>query len=516
MSQTQQPAYIQLEAGEDVTSIRDRLSFIRGRRVLLIWPEQGTTLERKLDLVLVQREAKRRVIQLALVTHDPIVRQHAEELGISVFDTVDDSERGRWKRGRTKVFVQRHHKPQDDPEPQDLMPVASRVRRNRRQWRWWQKLLGRLVVVAILALVIGSAVYVVIPSATIRLSLKEEQITSNITITASTTTSDINVEARQIPATILRATVQTNSTINTTGSEAVEDLRAIGFATFTNQTQRRIEIPANTVISTSSGTPVLFQTTEALTLSGGNGQRADVAIEAVEAGSEDNVGAGLINAVVGDLSADVTVRNLVATTGGESQSYAVVTDDDRERVLAIARGQLQALAYEEMRLNLTETQLIVIETISIAEERADWTTYSHEVGAITDTLTLNMRSVVEAVAIDDRFARQIVLADLSANKPRGLVIVPESVTYTRGTTTQVLDTGISFEASGEATIRAQANVTSLASLIAGSNPDDARAILAREVSLAENSSIDVQIAPDWMTRLPFLPVRIDIVTDETP
>ena len=96
---SQQPTYIQLDIGEDIASIRDRLSFIRGQRVLIIWPEKGTALTRKLDLVFIQREARRRVIQLALVTHDESVINHANELGISTFETIKDAEKSRWKRG---------------------------------------------------------------------------------------------------------------------------------------------------------------------------------------------------------------------------------------------------------------------------------------------------------------------------------------------------------------------------------------------------------------------------------
>ena len=114
------PEYIQLEAGEDIASVRDRLSFIRGKRVLVIWPEQGTALTRKLDLVFLQREARRRVIQLALVTHDAQVIIHANELEISTFETIKEAENNKWRRGRTRVFTQRHHKPEHEPEPEDF------------------------------------------------------------------------------------------------------------------------------------------------------------------------------------------------------------------------------------------------------------------------------------------------------------------------------------------------------------------------------------------------------------
>lgn len=508
------PEYIQLEAGDDVIAIRDRLSFIRGRRVLLIWPENGTALQRKLDLVLIQREARRRVLQLALVTHDSTVIQHAQELGISVFNTIESSEDQRWKRGRHRVFTQRYHKPQEDPEPQELMPVASRVRARRRQWAWWQSIFGRLFVLLTLLATIGGALYLTVPGATVYLSLQQQQITAESTITAGVNIPDVNIEERRIPATVLRATVQTSSTINTTGVENIEDLAAIGFATFTNQTQRSVTIPANTRISTSAGTPITFTTNVDLVLPAGVGQRADVAIRAVQAGDSGNVAAGMINTIEGELATDVTVRNLAATTGGESRNYAIVTAQDRDRILAIARGQLQALAYEEIRLNLTDTQRIVIETIRIAEERNDWTTYSHEVGAISDALILNMRAVVEAVAIDDRFARQILLAELSTVKPRDFAILPDSFDYVRGALVDVITSeDITFTASGSAIVTPQIDAVELAQAIAGMSLQEAHATLQNRVPLITDADVQITLQPDWLTHLPYLPVRIQIQSD---
>ena len=55
-----------LEATDTIVSLRQRLAGLRGQRVLLIWPEAATNLRSKLDLVLIQREADRRAIQLAI------------------------------------------------------------------------------------------------------------------------------------------------------------------------------------------------------------------------------------------------------------------------------------------------------------------------------------------------------------------------------------------------------------------------------------------------------------------
>src|SRR5215207_10030794 len=121
---SQKAEFLQLEPDDDAISVRDRLTFLRGKRVLLIWPENGTVLTRKLDLVLIQREAVRQAIRLALVTHDDEVTRHAEELGLSAFETIGESERKRWRRGNTRVFTTRLQRPEDEPEAEELKPVV--------------------------------------------------------------------------------------------------------------------------------------------------------------------------------------------------------------------------------------------------------------------------------------------------------------------------------------------------------------------------------------------------------
>jgi hypothetical protein len=512
------PEYIQLEAGEDIPSVRDRLSFIRGKRVLVIWPETGTTLTRKLDLVFLQREARRRVIQLALVTHDPQVIIHAKELGISTFETIKQAEANKWKRGRTRVFVQRHHKPEDEPDPEELMQVASRVRNPRKRMSDALRRILQLVVAVIVFGVIGAAIFVAAPSAQINLTLAQETVDVEVSITANPDPSvvDVDIDNGIIPATVLRATVQTVQTIETGGQAQGEDSRAAGVVTFTNQTPRAVEIPANTQVSTSAGTPIRFRTTAAASLPGEVGARVEVAIEAVPefAGSIGNVDEGLINIVVGTLGEQVTVRNLQPTTRGTSQTFAVVTQDDYDRLMGIVRAQLQSRALDEMEANFSsDTQVIVAETVHIPEHnlRSDWITYSHELGAFSETLTLDMQAVVEALVIDDRFARQIVFARLSAAKPASLVLQPDSFTYTRSAIISTnADGSTTFIASGSALATAQIDTFEIQQTLAGKPLGDAQNILTNMVELAPNTSPEIKIFPSWLWQMPLLPVRISI------
>jgi len=507
------PEYLQLEANEDVPSVRDRLSFIRGQRVLLIWPEEGTALTRKLDLVLIQREARRRVIQLALVTHDEQVIQHANDLGISTFETIGGSERARWKRGRTRVFVQRHHKPANTPEPDDLMEAASRVRRKTPRFVVIRRFIERLAALLLIIGTIGGVAYVVLPSASITIELAQREVTVNVVITADPNAQDVDIENAVVPATVLRATVESTGTIPTTGVESIGDTTAAGTVVFTNLTDEPVTIPANTTLSTSAGTPVLFRTLDEITVSTDDENLAEVRVEAMQAstGGIGNVEAGLINTVIGPLENQVSVRNLSATTGGESRTIPIVAVEDMDRLIAIVRGQLQSAAYQEMQANLSETQFIIIESIDITEERNDWTTFSHDIGDATDSITLSMRAVVEAVTVDDRFGRQVALARLSAAKPPALVIQPETFVYERGGMISLDAAGrVTFNATSSGWTTAQINPSRLQDVLAGQPIENALQIITGETIIAEGTAPIIEIMPENRTHFPLLPLRIDV------
>ena len=505
--------YVQLDTNDDVVTVKDRLSFIRGRRVLLIWPEEGTTLTRKLDLVLVQREADRRAIQLALVTHDTEVIDHARELNISTFETIRASERGRWKRGRKKVFIPRYHKPSHEPEPEDLKPIASRVMKRGQARSTARYLIERLVVLAILFAVVAGTAYIVLPSAVITITLQEDEITTTINIIADTTVQSVDIANSTIPAQVIRATVETTATVPTTGIQSLDSAPAVGVVTFTNQTDTAVDIPANTTLSTSAGTPILFRTISGTTVPPGVNQRIEVNIKALQtsAGSIGNVEAGMINTIIGPLDEALTVINVAPTTGGENRSVNVVTANDMLGLLNSVRVQLQSLAYEEIKTRITDDQLIIIESIRIEEERNDWTTYTQDVGDVADTVSLTMRAVVSAMVVDDRFGQQVTLAQLSSQIETSKSIRPDSITYTRGPIiSQESANRVTFTATSTAKVVQHFDPGPLQEQLAGASLADAQRILSSHVELATTNPPQIFISPAGYTQMPILPIRIEI------
>ena len=106
-----------IEPHDTVASLRAKFAQLRGRRVLLIWSAESDNLKRMLDLALIQREADRCAIQLAMATADKRLAGHAAELNISCFDSAETAENARWLRSRKKVFLPRQHRTRPPLQP---------------------------------------------------------------------------------------------------------------------------------------------------------------------------------------------------------------------------------------------------------------------------------------------------------------------------------------------------------------------------------------------------------------
>lgn len=514
------PDYLQLESQDDAAAVRDRLSFLRGRRVLIIWPEKGTALSRKLDLVLVQREAARLAIRLALVSHDPQVIQHARDLGISVFETVGESERKRWKRGRSKLFASRAFKPDEEPDAADLMPIASRVRSDAFAPKRSRPLVQIGTLLLILALV-GAAAYVILPSAHVRITPAQERVSIEAAITADPNPSvqRVDVDNGIIPATLVQIPIEESGTTQATGVQEAQTLRAVGSIVFVNQTDQPIDIPLATIVSTSAGTPIRFQTTQGALLPAGAGLQVEAPIEALPefAGEIGNVGAGLINIINGDLAEQVTVRNLSPTAGGETRTLRSVTADDQERLLFTLRQQMQAQACDEMLARITSAQIVLCDTVRIIEERADLTRFSAQVGEIADELSLQMRIVVEATAVDQIAGQQVAFARLAARIPRGRVILPETLTYEPGIVQSIDAEGrVGFIITASGVVAAQVNPQIVSERLVARTPEDALTYLASDFDLQPDVPPRIALSPDWMPHLPLLPFRIAVELEQIP
>src|SRR5574339_1146133 len=85
-----------LESHDDLISVRDRLSWAKTSRILLIWPKGEPVDLRPLDLRVLQRHADSLGAQLAIVTRGDKIRRQAEALGLPVFESSAAAQREAW------------------------------------------------------------------------------------------------------------------------------------------------------------------------------------------------------------------------------------------------------------------------------------------------------------------------------------------------------------------------------------------------------------------------------------
>src|SRR5512139_1713247 len=93
---------ITLESHDDLISVRDRMSWAKTPRILLVWPKYEKVTLRQVDLKVLQRHAASLGAQLGLVSRIRRVRLDAEALNIPVFKSTGEAQRLAWPKPRRR------------------------------------------------------------------------------------------------------------------------------------------------------------------------------------------------------------------------------------------------------------------------------------------------------------------------------------------------------------------------------------------------------------------------------
>nr|MBN1229757.1 baseplate J/gp47 family protein [Anaerolineae bacterium] len=499
---------IHLEPHDDIVSVRDKLGWIRAPRVLLVFPEDKShkILQDRLDLVLLQREVIRRKSQLALITRDPIVIDHARDLGIPTFRTVDASQNKYWRTISEKQPIVREAQPVS--LDQELAEAGSRLtKQNRERLAKVQRILGIILLTILLVTLLTSA-YIVIPRATIYLDPAGNQVTVTTTITANPSAADSNIEHAQIGARFVGVEVASSASVETTGTAALPTESSRGIVVFTNLIPEQVTIPKGTIVRTSAAQPVRFETLVDATLPGRVGGNVEVPIIAVEPGFTGNVPSERINEVEGSLAGRVGVINTEPTRGGNVTDIQAVSEADISRVRGILLQQLHQRALAEMQSDLLfEQEFVPVETLIVAIIHSE--IYSSNVGQAADELRLTMRVTIQGTAIDERLAREVVYDELAGKMGMGYVITSDTLIFRRGDVLGVDDERrVTFIMQGSGEVVTAIDPSSVQELVRGVSLREASLRLDRELALDTPPEIDIR--PSFWPTLPYLSKRIVI------
>lgn len=510
------PALVELQPEDDLASLRYRLDGVADGRVVLRLPWDLSFLSRGLDFELLRREARRRRLEVAIVSADPERRQLAKGFGFATFAASEAARSAeRWRvRGREPA----------GPPPRPWWKPEIDLRRARRHtrpaWLRWMAEGVRLGVFIVVTLVLGAAAYTIIPEAEVTL------VPAGTTITVSMRVAvDPETEAPQylagedgatrpggiagtVPTRRVGLEIEGTAEVEATGTETVAAGRTTGEVLFISLLPQDYLVPSGTIVRTSSTSyPIRFRTTADVVVPA-DGQ-GSVSVEALDERT-GNVGALQINRVEGVVASAVRVINPQATKGAEPVEVPIVTQVDYDRVRDGLTQDLLNEVHHDLHGLLEPDEFLPRQSLRV--ESVPKKVYSRFVGEQAETVSLNLRLLVSGQAVDGAQLRQVAYEGLLDRLPPGERIIDAD--FEIGLVQESEDGPGWFvvPVTGQAYAAAEIDTSEVVRMIRGRRISDARAALLAEYLLAEPPQFVVW--PEWPDRLGWLE-RVPLVTIRT-
>lgn len=518
--------FYEVSATAGLEAVRRSLGQWRGKRVVLVLPEGWLELDNAARVRLLQRQAVVQQVEFALVTRNPATVQAAKAVGVPVFANPEQAAGDRWHMDLNLPPVDPHHPERDLPEPppwrrQDALeriarPTQYHARQERirkgmnymRPTPAWVRWFGTILLGAMIVVLLGAFTYFVLPAATITVRPGRVPVQIAVPMNAVAGLEAPDVAARELPARAVRADLSAEGGVPTSGTAQKPTEKALGEVVFSNLGSSPVNIPIGTSVSTSTGTPVEFRTTRDALLESGVGTRVAVPIEAVEPGNLGNVRANTINTVNGPLRFRVRVNNASGTFGGGSALVPVVTQSDRDQLVAVLQERAAADAYSALTGQLEPGEWLPPESVQTFVVATSFEQYNDEEAA---ELKGTVRMLAQGLAVNELDANDIILAGIEAEVPEKARLIADSVRVQRQPGSESSASSVVFTMTVAADYTTPIDADEVRDVVAGLPLDAAlRALQERWLLAAEP---EVYLDPAWQSTLPLLGSRIQVRVD---
>jgi hypothetical protein len=490
---------ITLESHDDLISVRDRMSWAKTPRILLVWPKYEDVSLRVLDLKVLHRHADSLGAQLGLVTRKSKVRRDAESLGIPVFESSSEAQKERWPESAPRS---RHE--QKSPR-RDLRRLRDMLHPKEAAWR--TSLIGRILAFSFGVIAVLTVAGLFVPRAAVTLYPESQAQSVEIPVTASASISTVSLTG-SVPAQTISATVSGEQTVAVTSPISVPKAKAKGVARFTNLSQSEVTIPAGTVVIAPGDAAVRFVTMQETRLPAESGQFVDTPIEAVLPGAIGNVDAEMISIVEGSLGLSLSVTNPEPTAGGTDLKTTGASEADRARLRNVVLDDLRQEAATQIRTGLATGDLLLTDTLdasTIIEE-----TFSPEIEQPGKQLTLKMQVEYTARYISADDLNHLTSATLDAGRTAGFAAslepvyepVQQPVTDGQGVTSFTLKT--------TRTLYREIEFAEVFALIRGLRTEIAEDVLTEGLPLRKPA--EIKLTPNWWPWMPLVPFNVSVVS----
>ncbi|HCB01509.1 MAG TPA: hypothetical protein DEP19_03925, partial [Anaerolineae bacterium] len=486
---------ITLESHDDLISVRDKLSWAKTPRILLVWPKYEKVSLRLLDLKILQRHADSLGAQLGLVTRWNNVRRDAESLNIPVFDSTASAQKDVWLESPPRK--RRIPKP-----PQvDLRKKRDEVRIQ--EPAWVKSLLGRIILFAIGVLSVLVLAGLFIPRAQVTLFPESKLVSAVIPVQASLSFNSVSLNGA-IPAQEIFVIVDVEKIKVVTSQIAIPKTKAKGFVQFQNLSSSEVTIPAGTIVATVD--LIRFETLNRTILQGGVNQIVEVPIQAVNAGEGGNVEAESIISIEGPLGLSMTVTNPESISGGEDENAIGANENDRAILREETLNELRLLAETQMRTELADKDFLIVDTLELKELLVEeFSPLENEAG---DTLTLIMQAEFSALYVFANDMQTLTSSYLNASIPEGFSVIDEMQFELIDTPFTDSDGVTRFQLQISQNTVKHVDVLQVFNVIRGYNLQNAKDELIESFPFRQEPQITIN--PSWWNFLPLIPFNISV------
>lgn len=537
---------VYLDAEDEITTAAARIRAASGSRVGLVLPFGSRVATSRINFRLLAREATAGGRRLDIVAPDASARALAASAGLPVFGSVGEYEtalaapgedaapsragdasglEATVAAGATAAFGSTAAvgsagaagvaptgggvtgTPTGSPP---ALPVARPRRRGIRR--------GIVIGVVLLLLAAGGAAAagaIVLPSATISVTPRYEPVGPiEFTVEADPDATEVDAEARVIPAQLLEIPVHVEGEFPATGKR-VEKTKATGGVRWTNcDPTASYQIPAGTEVRTSGG--IAFETEEAVFLpvaiiTGSldlRCQTSEVAVTAVLAGPSGNVPAGAIRVVPARYNRTVIrVTNPARTSGGSREAFPRVSQEDVDAAVEQLGKELRAsFASEVMNPARVPPGSVAFPATAVLGEPVLPVDPQTLVDQEVPSFTLAMDAVGTVQAADPALVDEVAAAELAAAVEPGHQLV-EGSSSVRAGDGAVLDGTITFPVAATAHQVEVPDAAALEAQVLGLSEAAAMAVLE------PYGEVTIVLWPDWVNTIPALDQRVTLTVE---
>ena len=363
---------------------------------------------------------------------------------------------------------------------------------------------GRYVQVGIIAGVALLALFLLLtmaPSASVVAYPPTETVSQVITITASESRTEVNLQTLEVPARRVTAEKTFTLALKPTGTTQVGTVPAKARVTMSNSTQAAVVVAQGSVVLAG---PEFFPFTVDETVTVPAAGAAEAAVTAVRSGVQGNVPAGTIVGWQAERLRFLKLTNAAPAAGGVSEPRPAVDPRDAIALAELAKALDGSDSVKKSLVEARPRDAVFMGTASSEIETGE---VRPAVGAPTDLVLLDVVVRLSALAVVESTLDEVARHVLGSADTGG-EFVPGTV--------RAVETGARLLDADSATIRTELLVqgelarglsaAAVRQAVLGKSKEDARSTLLERYGIQD---ADVQLS-GWAPRLPRFGFRVDV------